>query len=99
MLSNAFHAFHMFLAVGHLDCYRLKRAMINEIAMWLGGKDAGLYIGYSRDWVECRGLEWPLDDKPVPGRIRYKYNQENGNRRYYRPDLDAFLVKRFKRAA
>ena len=71
----------------------------NDGAMWLGGKDAGRYLGYSRDWVEIRAIEWPLDGKPVEGRIRYQYNRENGDRRYYRPDLDAFLVKRFNRAA
>ena len=67
--------------------------------MWVGGKDAGAYIGYSRDWVEGRAVEWPLDDQPVEGRIRHKYNRENGDRKYYVPDLDAFLVPRFKRAA
>jgi len=72
---------------------------MNEIAMWLGGKDAGSYIGYSRDWVEIRALEWPLDEKPMAGRIRFKYNRENGDRKYYRPDLDAFLTPRFKRAS
>ncbi len=67
--------------------------------MWLGGKDASDYLGYSRDWLEIRALEWPMDDQPVPGRFRYQYNPETGDRRYYVPDLDAFFVKRFKRAA
>lgn len=72
--------------------------MINEFSMWLGGRDAAAYLGYSRDWLEIRAIEWPLDDKPVEGRFRYQYNRENGDRRYYRPDLDAFPVKRLKRA-
>jgi hypothetical protein len=58
------------------------------ITMWLGGKDAGAYVGRSRDWAETCATPW--DDEPVPGRIRYKY--EGADRRYYRPDLDAKLT-------
>lgn len=65
--------------------------MISEFALWLGGKDAGAYLGYSRDWVEIRALQWPLDNKPVPGRIRYKKVKGTGDRKYYRLDPDAFL--------
>ena len=64
---------------------------MNEIATWLGGKEAGQYIGYSRDWIEVRATAWPLNGLPVPGRIRYKTVKGCGNRKYYRPDLDAFL--------
>ena len=63
--------------------------MMSEFTMWLGGKDASVYLGYSRDWVEIHALAWPVDHQPVKGRIRYKL--VNGNRKYYRPDLDAFL--------
>ncbi len=63
----------------------------------MGQKDAALRIGYSTTWIEIRAIEWPLNDLPVPGRIRYKYNPENGDRRYYVPDLDSFPVKRLPR--
>ena len=59
-------------------------------SMWLGGRDGGAYIGYSRDWVEARALEW--QDEHVPFKIRFLENQENGERKYYRPDIDWFLV-------
>ena len=72
--------------------------MNTNIAVWLGAKDAGAYVGRSPDWAEARALEWPLDDKPVPGRIRYQWLRDNpgdrGIRRFYRPDIDAFLYKR-----
>jgi hypothetical protein len=72
--------------------------MITNLAMWLGAKDAGAYVGMSPDWAEARALEWPLDDKPVQGRIRYRWLRDNpgdrGIRRFYRPDIDAFLYKR-----
>ena len=61
--------------------------------MWLGGKDASIYVGKSREWIEIKALEWPLNDKPVPGRIRYQWLRDQpselGVRRYYRADLDA----------
>ena len=58
------------------------------IPMRLGGHDAGAYVGRSRDWVETWAAPW--DDKPIPSRIRFKY--EGADRRYYRPDLDAKLT-------
>jgi hypothetical protein len=63
--------------------------MLRSVSMWLGGRDAGAYLGYSRDWVEIRAIKWQPDH--VPGRIRYKKNKENGDRKYYVPDLDSFL--------
>jgi len=61
--------------------------------MWLGGKDASIYVGKSREWIEIKALEWPLDDKPFQGRIRYQWLRDKPNglgvRRYYRADLDA----------
>lgn len=60
-----------------------------NITQWFGGKDAGAYLGYSRDWVEVRALKW--EDKPVPGKIRYKTVKGPGDRKYCRADLDAFL--------
>lgn len=60
-----------------------------DVAMWLGGKAAGLFIGYSRDWVEVRAHPW--QKQPVDGRVRYKTMRGSGDRKYYRPDLEAFL--------
>jgi hypothetical protein len=60
--------------------------------MWLGGKDSGRYIGYSRDWVEIRAYPWQPDH--VPDRIRFKKMRKTGDRKYYRPDLDWFLLDR-----
>jgi hypothetical protein len=65
--------------------------MIRGICMWLGGKDAGIYLGRSRDWVEIRAIPW--SDEPVPGRIRYGLDADNGGHRYYVPDLDAMVLK------
>jgi hypothetical protein len=59
---------------------------------WLGGKDAALYVGRSRDWLEIRALRWPNDSKEeeaVRGRVRYKNDVTTGDRRYFVPDLDA----------
>lgn len=69
--------------------------MINNIAIWLSGEDAAAYLGVSRDTVEQYGIQWPRDDKPVPGKWRWKHLSLKPNskprRRYYRPDLDAGL--------
>jgi hypothetical protein len=68
--------------------------LLPEIAMWLGGKEAGMYIGFSRDYVEDRAVPWR--DHHVPYKVRYRHviGDEGGQptRRYYRPDLDALLV-------
>jgi hypothetical protein len=67
--------------------------MISDFSMWLGGKDASICVGKSREWIEIKALEWPLDNKPVEGRIRFQWLRDKpsdlGVRRYYRPDLDA----------
>jgi hypothetical protein len=62
-----------------------------DIARWLGAADAGRYLGYSRDWVERRALEW--QDKPASDRIRYKKARSDGRRRYFVPDLEAQLCE------
>jgi hypothetical protein len=68
--------------------------LLAEIATWLGGKEAGMYIGFSRDYVEARAAPW--QDDYLPFRVRYKHaiGEQGGQptRRYYRPDLDALLV-------
>ena len=68
--------------------------LLAEIAMWLGGKEAAMYIGFSRDYVEARAIPW--QDDYLPFRVRYKHaiGEQGGQptRRYYRPDLDALLV-------
>lgn len=53
---------------------------------WLGGRDSGIYIGRSRDWVEIRALAW--QDSPARGRIRYMVDVTTGDRRYFVEDLD-----------
>lgn len=63
--------------------------MLRSVSMWLGGRDAGAYLGYSRDWVEIRAIKWQPEH--VPGRVRYKKNRQNGDRKYYVPDLEWFL--------
>jgi hypothetical protein len=73
--------------------------MIRDTMTWLGGKDAAIYLGVSRDKVEIYALRWPRDGQHVPRRLRWKHLQlKPGSppiRRYYRPDLDAF--RNFKR--
>ena len=65
--------------------------------MWLSGKEAGEYIGMSRDYVEDRAVAWPDDDAYVPYKVRYQFivgkKGADPVRRYYRPDLDALMVK------
>jgi len=65
--------------------------------MWLSGKEAGEYIGMSRDYVEDRAVPWPDDDSYVPFKVRYRFivGQKGAVpvRRYFRPDLDALMVK------
>jgi hypothetical protein len=73
--------------------------MIRDTMTWLGGRDAAIYLGVSRDKVEIYALRWPKDGQHVPGRLRWKHLQlQPGSppiRRYYRGDLDAF--RNFKR--
>jgi len=68
--------------------------LLPEIATWLGGKEAGMYIGFSRDYVEDRAVPW--QDDLIPFKVRFKHVIGNEGaepvRRYYRPDLDALLV-------
>jgi hypothetical protein len=60
-----------------------------DVAMWLGAKEAGRYIGFSADWVEVRAMPW--ESEPVDRRIRFKRSKSDGRRRYYVPDLEAQL--------
>ena len=46
--------------------------------MWLSGKEAGEYIGMSRDYVEARAVPWPGEDGYVPNRVRYQYSSGTG---------------------
>ncbi len=65
---------------------------LNEIITprWLGGKDAGIYLGKSRDWIEVRAIPW--QDDPIPGKIRYGVDRDNLERRYAVADLDAMVI-------
>jgi hypothetical protein len=60
---------------------------------FLGGKEAGLLIGFSRDTIEKRATPW--EDEHVPCKIRYvEAVLDKGAkpvRRYYKPDVLAFL--------
>jgi hypothetical protein len=73
---------------------RCRDIMIRDAMTWLGGKDAAVYLGVSRDKVEIYALRWPQDGQHVPGRLRWKHLWlKPGSppiRRYYRADLDAF---------
>ena len=60
---------------------------------FMGGKEAGLLIGFSRDTIEKRATPW--EDEHVPFKIRYvQAVLDKGAkpvRRYYKPDILAFL--------
>jgi hypothetical protein len=66
--------------------------MKDDVARWLGPKEAGRYVGYSPEWVEVRATPW--EDDPVDGRIRFKLSRSDGRRRYFVPDLRLRLVDR-----
>ena len=59
---------------------------------WLGCTKAAAYIGYSTSWVEVRAIAWHKDNKPIQGRLRYKINPENRDRKYVVEDLDNFFI-------
>ena len=62
-------------------------SMISTVKpVWLGGRDAGIYVGRSRDWIEIRALAW--QDDWARGRIRYQLDVDSGDRRYSVVDLD-----------
>ena len=60
---------------------------------YLGGKEAGLLIGFSRDTIEKRATPW--EEEHVPFKIRYVEavldKDAKPVRRYYKPDVLAFL--------
>lgn len=72
----------------------LMNALPNDPRVWLGGKDAGLYIGRSRDAVEKRAIPWC--EQYVDKKVRYKLLQMDtggeAERRYFKPDLDKWLL-------
>jgi hypothetical protein len=64
---------------------------------WLSLGSAAEYLDVSTDTILRRAVPWPKDnDDPIPGRIRYKKlmlgEKTRMERRYYKPDLEAFLV-------
>jgi hypothetical protein len=67
--------------------------MAEQDDSFLGGKEAGLLIGFSRDTIEKRATPW--EDDHVPFKIRYvEAVLDRGAkpvRRYYKPDVLAFL--------
>jgi hypothetical protein len=42
----------------------------------------------STEWIDVRAKPW--EEEPVPGWFRYKLNPETTDRRFFRPDLDAY---------
>lgn len=69
---------------------------------WLGGEDAGRYLGHCRDWIEERALEW--QPTPVAGKIRFKFDRptKKGSgikgkklRRYVVADLEPMNLNRY----
>ena len=64
---------------------------------WLSLGSAAEYLDVSTDTILRRAVPWPKDNgDPIPGRIRYKKlmlgEKTRMERRYYKPDLEAFLV-------
>lgn len=64
---------------------------------WLSLGSAAEYLDVSTDTILRRAVPWPKDnDDPIAGRIRYKKlmlgEKTRMERRYYKPDLEAFLV-------
>ena len=59
----------------------------------MSGKDAGNWVGLSRDAIERRALAW--QEEPVLFRVRFKLLQLDGDtkpmRRYFKPDVEALL--------
>jgi hypothetical protein len=46
---------------------------MNPNSMWLALSGAAEYIDVSTDTISRRAVEWPKDNVPVPGKVRYKY--------------------------
>ena len=64
---------------------------------WLSLSSAAEFLDVSTDTILRRTVPWPKDDdNPILGRIRYKKlmlgEKTRMERRYYKPDLEAFLV-------
>ena len=68
---------------------------MNPNSMWLALSGAAEYIDVSTDTISRRAVEWPKDNAPVPGKVRYKHlklgDDTRQERRYYLPDLVAML--------
>lgn len=64
---------------------------------WLSLSSAAEFLDVSTDTILRRAVPWPKDDdNPIHGRIRFKKlmlgEKTRMERRYYKPDLEAFLV-------
>jgi hypothetical protein len=73
------------------------RPMQTKSTDWLSLGSAAEYLDVSTDTILRRAVPWPRDsDEPIPYKIRYKVLQldedTHADRRYYRPDLDFFIV-------
>lgn len=75
----------------------IMRPMQTKSTDWLKLSSAAKYLDVSPDTILRRAVPWPRDsDEPIPYKIRYKKLQldedTQADRRYYRPDLDLFMV-------
>jgi hypothetical protein len=70
--------------------------MINTFqdCRWFSLSTAAKYLDVSEDTVNRRGIPW--QEKPAPGRLRWKLLKlgegTRMERRYFRDDLDTLLV-------
>lgn len=67
---------------------------LSENCQWFSLSSAAKYLDVSEDTVNRRGIPW--QDKPVPGKLRWKLLKlgegTRMERRYFRDDLDGLLV-------
>lgn len=65
-----------------------------EDCRWFSLGTAAKYLDVSEDTVNRRGIPW--QDRPVPGKLRWKHLKlgegTRMGRRYFRDDLDALLI-------
>jgi hypothetical protein len=68
-------------------------AKIQILPRWLGGEDAGRYLGHCRDWIEDRALEW--QPHPVAGKIRFKFDRPSGKAKKGKPGIKGKKLRRY----
>ncbi len=67
---------------------------------WLSKQQAAALIDVSHDTIERRAIPWT--EQPVRFKVRFKYMKLDAESRplprYYRPDVEAFLLEPKKRS-